>query len=715
MSCVPPRRLRRVGARRLVIPVAVAVLGAGPAQAAVRAEGPALRSPAPAAVVATSSVRFAWTAAARPGYDLRVARNRAFTQAMQTVHVRRPAARVLLPRGRWFWKVRATGRGRASRWSRTRAVRVVPRRDLIAPGRPGPARLLAVDVTAARLRFGAARDDRRVVGYRILGNGRLVGRSVGLVARLSGLRCGTLYTFAAVAVDAAGNRSRPSPAAHARTRPCGSESSLVVRPSRLAVTGRTSTSVSLAWLGVRGAAGYRIETTGRAASVTATSVTVTGLRCGTAYVFTARTVLRGGAVSAASAPAGARTASCVDTEAPTAPGGLRAAAVSDTAVALAWSPGADPEGNVAGYVVYRNGVELGRPTTPYLTAGRLVAGTAYTFTVLTRDRVGHVSTPAALAVTTAQPVPADGPLHAFLLASVDQAFLDLQAHYRRVSQVYPTYFDVLGDGTIAGRDDPLVTRWAVAHGIKVLPRINNQDPVVLHRLLSDPVRRTKLVGDVVALAMNEGYSGVNIDFEGGYAEDKPNLTAFIQDLARELHVRGRLLSIAVSPKWLEVQGGRTVFFDYPALTAAVDELFVMAWGLHWSTSAAGPMADISWFGQVAAYLDTLRAPGKITLATHFYGFDWPPYARGVSKAKPYEYPDVVALRDRAGASTQWSEAAQEPFFTYAAADGGHEVWYANGRSVQARLALARAHGFGLGAWRLGQEDPEIWSQEVLTR
>ena len=58
-------------------------------------------------------------------------------------------------------------------------------------------------------------------------------------------------------------------------------------------------------------------------------------------------------------------------------------------------------------------------------------------------------------VTTAMPPPTDGRAHAFLLASTDASFRDLQRHYQQVGTVYPTYYECRsGDGAILGVDDP---------------------------------------------------------------------------------------------------------------------------------------------------------------------------------------------------------------------------------------------------------------------
>ncbi len=48
---------------------------------------------------------------------------------------------------------------------------------------------------------------------------------------------------------------------------------------------------------------------------------------------------------------------------------------------------------------------------------------------------------------TAEPVPTHGHVQAFLLASTDQSFRDLEAHYQQIGVVYPTYFDCGPGGT----------------------------------------------------------------------------------------------------------------------------------------------------------------------------------------------------------------------------------------------------------------------------
>jgi chitodextrinase len=622
-----PQRLHaRRPAIALVVLAALATLALvpGPSLAVLRPKGPKLVAPSAATTLTSSKVAFHWSRTAKATrYDVRLARNRSFTSGMQTISVRRAAATVTLPKGAWYWKVRSHGRI-ASRWSNTRMLRVRPSKDVFSPSRPGALRVTAQSDTTASLAFVASKDDVGVTGYQVLANGRKAAEATSAAPTVTGLACATLYTFTVVAVDAAGNRSQPSPPAHMRTRACA----------------------------------------------------------GTAV---------------AAAPALPLSV----------PVGLTATAVTDRTVALAWSGG----GGAVGFAVYRNGVLLGKPTSAGFVASSLAAATPYSFTVRARDRAGTLTADSApLTVSTLAPLPATGDAYAFLLATVDASFRDLQAHYMQIGTISPTYFEVNHDGSIGGQDDGLVTGWARLHGVRVEPRFHSEDPATLHALLSSPAASAALAARIAALCALDGYDGANIDFEGGPPTDRAALTAFVQTLAGLLHDQGETLTVAVGAKTSAATTGRNGFFDYPALAQAADHLFAMAWDLHWSTSPAGPISDVTWVTRVVAYIKTVPNASRFIIGTQLYGFDWPLGAR----ATPYEFDGIQNLMAQIGATPQWDPVGREPYFTYTDASGtSHTVYFANAPSVDARFAVARANGLGVGMWRLGTEDQTMWNDPSL--
>ena len=210
-----------------------------------------------------------------------------------------------------------------------------------------------------------------------------------------------------------------------------------------------------------------------------------------------------------------------------------------------------------------------------------------------------------------------------------------------------------------------MTGWARLRGIDVEPRVESQDPALLHTLLASDANRADLVDRISALVAENGYDGINIDFEAGAAADRPLLTAFASQLAQTLHAQGAKLTMAVAAKTSATLTGRAGFYDYPALAGIADRLFVMAWDLHWSTSLAGPISDATWVGKIIKYVTSVPNAQRFTIGTQLYGFDWPLGA----KATPYEWDDMTALQSTLGAQTLWDAVAQEPYFTYADASG----------------------------------------------
>src|SRR5438067_389332 len=186
----------------------------------------------------------------------------------------------------------------------------------------------------------------------------------------------------------------------------GSADRLPGTPTGLAVTTRTTKTVSLSWTAATATdfpiAGYDVyQGSTLATSVAGTSATVTGLTPKTSYTFTVKAKDTHGNVSAASAPVTTSTLDpASDTTPPTVPGNLRSTGKSSTTVSLAWNASTDASG-IAGYDVFQGGTLATSVTGTTATVTGLSPLTAYTFTVKARDTFDNVSAASsAVTVTT---------------------------------------------------------------------------------------------------------------------------------------------------------------------------------------------------------------------------------------------------------------------------------------------------------------------------
>jgi Glycosyl hydrolases family 18/Fibronectin type III domain len=403
-------------------------------------------------------------------------------------------------------------------------------------------------------------------------------------------------------------------------------------------------------------------------------------------------------------------------EPPDRPGGLLAQTVSDSEVDLSWSPSIAYGGARVAYRVVRDGKTIGQTTGTTYTVGHLAAGTGYSFSVVAVDSVGYASDASdLLAITTAPPPQTRGSAHVFLLASTDASFEAFQQRYQQIGTVYPTYYGCDGNGDFSGRDDQLITGWARLRGVKVEARWVCQGEAPLHLLLTDAGRRAALVQQIVAAAVSSSWDGVNLDFESGAATDRGLFTTFVGELASGLHAAGKTLSVDVSAKTKDVKNHpRSTFYDYDALSPLVDTIFVMCWGIHWSTSGPGAIEDWSWVQQVVTYLDARPNKDRYVLGFGMYGFDWPAGGGIYHKATALEYKDVLALAARYGVDPVWDSNSLAPHFSYTDGSGvHHDVWYTDSKSLGLRIQLAHDNGLAVGLWRLGEEDPGIWDDPLL--
>ncbi len=164
--------------------------------------------------------------------------------------------------------------------------------DTEPPTPPGNLRATGKTATSVTLAWDAATDDVGVVGYDVYQHGQLMKSVTGTTATVTGLTPDTEYDWTVFARDAAPNVSQASNNVLVRTDPAPPDTEAPTKPANLRTTGRTATSVDLAWDGSAdnvGVTGYQIFRDGtQAGTADRTTTTIGGLTTGTAYRFTVR-------------------------------------------------------------------------------------------------------------------------------------------------------------------------------------------------------------------------------------------------------------------------------------------------------------------------------------------------------------------------------------------------------------------------------------------
>jgi len=152
-------------------------------------------------------------------------------------------------------------------------------------GPTGPTALAVTGATQSSISLAWNASTGGALGYDLFLNGSKIGTTAATSYTFSRLACGTSYTLAVEAFDAAGGASGQTTLI-APTSPCSDPTPPSV-PTGLAVTGATSSSLSVGWTGSTdnlGVLGYDLFLNGSKIGTTAaTSYTFSGLPCGTSY------------------------------------------------------------------------------------------------------------------------------------------------------------------------------------------------------------------------------------------------------------------------------------------------------------------------------------------------------------------------------------------------------------------------------------------------
>lgn len=212
------------------------------------------------------------------------------------------------------------------------------------------------------------------------------------------------HKLQAIATDTQGNPA-PSPEVTVTTQNTVICTGNPAVPANVRVTGKTGSSIAIAWDASTPAEycqikEYGIYRDGTAVTTVASGTTFndTGLTPGSSHSYTITAIDSTGHTSAQSAAAQGETST--DSVKPSVPAGLTKSLASSSSVALSWTASTDNTA-VESYIIYRNGTEVGTsPSNAYTDTG-VQPNTQYTYTVAAKDAAGNVSEQsAALTVQT---------------------------------------------------------------------------------------------------------------------------------------------------------------------------------------------------------------------------------------------------------------------------------------------------------------------------
>jgi len=214
--------------------------------------------------------------------------------------------------------------------------------------------------------------------------------------------------------------------------------------------------------------------------------------------------------------------------------------------------------------------------------------------------------------------------------------------------------------------------------------------------------RDKLIKSITEVS--EKFDGVQIDFEAVLKKDRGAFLVFLRDLKRSLP-SDKILSVAVPPKRMYVDDA----YDYELISKIADRILVMAYDQHWSKSKPGPVASLNWCKAVADYASKNIPMEKLIMGLPLYGREW----QNDGPSRSIKWSHMNELLERDDIVVEYS--LEEGFKIMYEEDLKKILYYDDIKATKQKLALYSKYNVGVGFWRLGMENKDLWDSIIVSK
>ena len=240
------------------------------------------------------------------------------------------------------------------------------------------------------------------------------------------------------------------------------------------------------------------------------------------------------------------------------------------------------------------------------------------------------------------------------------------------------------------------------HRPLILPVVQNfangqVDQAGIQGMLADPRLRKKFLDQFEAFLLTNHASGAVFDFEQLDRSSQFNYLQLLHEARQRFARHGWLVTVAVP-----------VDETWPLrpFAAVADKLFVMAYDEHSNDGPPGPIASQQWWASSVARALREIPRNKVIVTIGNYAYDW--HDGG---GDPDNVEEAWVDAGDSDAPPVFDRASANSTFAYEDENGDqHTVWLLDAASAFNELTLLDRVGVReVGLWRLGAEDPGLWS------
>ena len=299
---------------------------------------------------------------------------------------------------------------------------------------------------------------------------------------------------------------------------------------------------------------------------------------------------------------------------------------------------------------------------------------------------------------------------AYYRAWEPQAYNSLQEHIARLDMIVSEGFYIMPkhDTIVANIDTGLInlnrkyrkpTLISLSNYVNYNSITGGFDSKDVERIIKNKKLRLAFIGNIATQLKRFKFQGVNLDFNDIKDLNSKNYIQFENDLYNILHAQGLLVTQNVTPNDDQ--------YDLTRLQHINDFLFVMAIDQHNDGSNAGDLSNQRWVEEILDDVCSEIPSEKIILTVAGGAYDWPEGSMG----KSIGYPQAISTAQEHGSKITFDPKSANLHYNYFDSDSlQHTVYFTDAATNfnVIRMADDWATG-GVALWRLGAEDPRLWT------
>jgi cellulose synthase/poly-beta-1,6-N-acetylglucosamine synthase-like glycosyltransferase/spore germination protein YaaH/peptidoglycan/xylan/chitin deacetylase (PgdA/CDA1 family) len=291
-----------------------------------------------------------------------------------------------------------------------------------------------------------------------------------------------------------------------------------------------------------------------------------------------------------------------------------------------------------------------------------------------------------------------------------QAFNSLTDHISKLDMIISEWFFITPNSdTVTTNIDtglmhlnkkykkPIIAQ--VSNYVNLDKKAGGWDSKDVERIIRSKKNRTAFINSLMDKLAKFHLQGANMDFEDLHDRNSANFVTFQKEIYTALHAKGFIVSQDVVPQNEE--------YDLKELAKYNDYLFVMAYDQHSESSNAGDISHQHWVEEILDNVCDEVTSSKIILTVGAYGYDWPQNSIGA----PLGYQTAISTALENKAKIVYDTTSANLHYQYTAQNGiPHTVYFTDAVTNFNIIRMADDWSTaGIALWRLGSEDPRLWS------